>query len=142
MTLITDNMAGHFISRGHVDLVLVGADRIAANGDVANKIGTYPLAVLAHAHDVPFYVVAPTSTIDLSVARGEDIPIEERPPDEVLRLAGVDVAPHGVHAAHPAFDVTPARLVTAIVTERGVLRPPYARSLAEAVQATMGAGAR
>ena len=139
MTLITDNMAGHFMSRGQVDLVLVGADRIAANGDVANKIGTYSLAVLAREHNVPFYVVAPTSTIDLSLASGAEIPIEERPPDEVLRVAGVPTAPEGVPAAHPAFDITPARLVTAIVTERGVLRPPYEQTLAEAVRV---AGAR
>jgi methylthioribose-1-phosphate isomerase len=136
MTLITDNMAGHFMSRGRVDLVLVGADRIAANGDVANKIGTYSLAVLAHEHSIPFYVVAPTSTIDLSLANGADIPIEERSPEEVLQVAGVPTAPEGVQAAHPAFDVTPARLVTAIVTERGILRPPYEDSLEEAVHAT------
>jgi methylthioribose-1-phosphate isomerase len=141
MTLITDNMAGHFMSRGHVDLVLVGADRIAANGDVANKIGTYSLAVLAREHAVPFYVVAPTSTIDLSLASGAEIPIEERAPDEVLHVAGVATAPEGVHAAHPAFDVTPARLVTAMVTERGVLRPPYEESLARALQPT-AVGAR
>jgi methylthioribose-1-phosphate isomerase len=145
MTLITDNMAGHFMSRGQVDLVLVGADRIAANGDVANKIGTYSLAVLAREHDVPFYVVAPTSTVDLSLASGAEIPIEERAPDEVLQVAGVAMAPPGVHAAHPAFDVTPARLVTAIVTERGILRPPYEGSLADAVSAARvqtGVGAR
>jgi methylthioribose-1-phosphate isomerase len=136
MTLITDNMAGHFMSRGRVDLVLVGADRIAANGDVANKIGTYSLAVLAHEHGLPFYVVAPTSTIDLSLASGADIPIEERSPDEVLSVGGVRTAPEGVEAAHPAFDVTPARLVTAIVTEGGVLRPPYEETLAQAVQGT------
>ena len=129
MTLITDNMAGHFMSRGQVDLVLVGADRIAANGDVANKIGTYSLAVLAREHDVPFYIVAPTSTIDLSLASGAEIPIEERTATEVLELGGVRIAPDGIEAAHPAFDITPARLVTAIVTERGVLRPPYGESL-------------
>jgi methylthioribose-1-phosphate isomerase len=134
MTLITDNMAGHFMSRGRVDLVLVGADRVAANGDVANKIGTYSLAVLAHEHAIPFYVVAPTSTIDLSLASGADIPIEERSPEEVLQVAGVPTAPEGVQAAHPAFDVTPARLVTAIVTERGILRPPYEDSLEQAVR--------
>jgi methylthioribose-1-phosphate isomerase len=136
MTLITDSMAGHFMSRGRVDLVLVGADRIAANGDVANKIGTYSLAVLAHEHAIPFYVVAPTSTVDLSLASGAEIPIEERAPDEVLTVAGIPTAPEGVHAAHPAFDVTPARLITAIVTERGVLRPPYAASLNQAVRGT------
>jgi methylthioribose-1-phosphate isomerase len=136
LTLITDSMAGHFMSRGKVDLVVVGADRIAANGDVANKIGTYSLAVLAHENGIPFYVAAPISTIDLSLAGGAEIPIEERSAREVTEVAGVPIAPPGVHAAHPAFDITPARLVTAIVTERGVLRPPYSRSLAEAVRAT------
>jgi methylthioribose-1-phosphate isomerase len=134
MTLITDNMAGHFMGRGQVDLVIVGADRIAANGDVANKIGTYSLAVLAHAHGIPFYVVAPLSTVDLSLDSGAGIPIEERSPREVTDVAGVHVAPAGVHAAHPAFDVTPARLVTAIVTDRGVLRTPYPEALARAVR--------
>ncbi len=143
MTLITDNMAGHFISRGRVDLVVVGADRIAANGDTANKIGTYTLAVLAHEHDIPFYVVAPTSTVDLSLARGADIPIEERSTREVVEIGGHRIAPEGVTAAHPAFDVTPARLITAIVTEQGVLRAPYESALADAVrsasQATVAA---
>jgi methylthioribose-1-phosphate isomerase len=134
MTLITDNMAGHFMSRGKVDLVIVGADRIAANGDVANKIGTYSLAVLAHEHAIPFYVAAPTSTIDLSLKNGAEIPIEERSSGEVTELCGARIAPEGVNAAHPAFDVTPARLVTAIVTERGVLRPPYGQSLAAALR--------
>jgi methylthioribose-1-phosphate isomerase len=134
MTLITDNMAGHFMSRGKVDLVVVGADRIAANGDVANKIGTYSLAVLARENGIPFYVAAPISTIDLSLASGAEIPIEERSPREVTELAGTPIAPEGVDAAHPAFDVTPARLVTAIITERGVLRPPYAESLAAAAR--------
>jgi methylthioribose-1-phosphate isomerase len=133
MTLITDNMAGHFMSRGNVDLVLVGADRIAANGDVANKIGTYSLAVLARENGIPFYVAAPLSTVDLSIASGMDIPIEERSSQEVTQLAGAPIAPEGVHAAHPAFDVTPARYVTAIVTECGVLRPPYAETLAAAM---------
>jgi methylthioribose-1-phosphate isomerase len=108
-----------------VDIVIVGADRIAANGDVANKIGTYPLAVLAREHGVPFIVAAPTSTIDLATPAGAAIPVEERPEDEVVRIAGERIAPEGVGAANRAFDVTPARLVTAIVTERGVLRPPY-----------------
>jgi methylthioribose-1-phosphate isomerase len=130
MTLITDNMAGHFMSQGMVDLVFVGADRIAANGDVANKIGTYTLAVLAREHGIPFYVAAPTSTIDLTLARGADIPIEERPSSEVTEIAGVRIAPEGVVAANPAFDITPARLVTAIVTDRGIARPPYEESLA------------
>jgi methylthioribose-1-phosphate isomerase len=134
MTLITDSMAGHFMSRGKVDLVVVGADRIAANGDVANKIGTYSLAVLARENGVPFYVAAPTSTIDLSLATGSDIPIEERSATEVVNISGAVIAPEGVAAAHPAFDVTPARLITAIVTEQGVLRPPYAEALAQAVR--------
>jgi methylthioribose-1-phosphate isomerase len=136
MTLITDSMAGHFMSRGKVDLVVVGADRIAANGDVANKIGTYSLAVLAKEHGIPFYVAAPTSTIDVSIASGAEIPIEERSSREVVEVSGTPIAPKGVEAAHPAFDVTPARLITAIVTERGVLRPPYGPALAAAVGQT------
>jgi methylthioribose-1-phosphate isomerase len=140
LTLIADNMAGYFMARGEVDLVVVGADRIAANGDVANKIGTYSLAVLCAAHDIPFYVAAPTSTIDLSLASGAEIPIEQRAADEVTRLAGVRIAPEGVHAAHPAFDVTPARYVAAIVTEVGVHRAPYERSLRAAVEAAERAG--
>ncbi len=136
MTLITDNMAGAFMQRGAVDLIVVGADRIAANGDVANKIGTYSLAVLAQAHGIPLYVAAPTSTIDLTLASGADIPIEQRSPDEVVTLAGQRIAPHGTVAAHPAFDVTPARLVSAIVTEQGVLRPPYEPALRVAVAAS------
>jgi len=134
LTLITDSMAGHFMSRGKVDLVVVGADRIAANGDVANKIGTYSLAVLARENGIPFYVAAPLSTIDLSIASGSDIPIEERSSREVTEIGGTPIAPQGVHAAHPAFDVTPARLVTAIITEQGVLRPPYVETLANAVR--------
>jgi len=134
-TLIADNMAGYFMARGEVDLVIVGADRIAANGDVANKIGTYTLAVLGKELGIPFYVVAPTSTIDLSIASGADIEIEQRDPDEVTRLGGVQIAPAGVRAAHPAFDVTPARFVTAIVTEQGVHRPPYDAALRTAVHA-------
>jgi methylthioribose-1-phosphate isomerase len=129
VTLITDNMAAYLMARGMVDLVVVGADRIAANGDVANKIGTYGLAVLAKEHGLPFYVAAPLSTIDLSLVSGKDIPIEEREPEEVTHLAGVPVAPAGVKVWNPAFDVTPARLVTAIITDRGVARPPYAESL-------------
>jgi methylthioribose-1-phosphate isomerase len=139
MTLITDSMAGHFMNRGKVDLVVVGADRIAANGDVANKIGTYSLAVLARENDVPFYVAAPISTIDLSLTSGAEIPIEERSSREVTELAGTAIAPEGVQAAHPAFDVTPARLVTAIITERGVLRAPYSETLAAAVRGTKAA---
>jgi methylthioribose-1-phosphate isomerase len=133
MTLITDNMAGHFMSRGKVDLVVVGADRIAANGDVANKIGTYSLAVLARENGIPFYVAAPTSTIDLTLASGAEIPIEERSSREVTEVLGSPIAPPGVTAAHPAFDVTPARLVTAIITEGGVVRAPYTEGLARVV---------
>ena len=134
-TVVPDAMAGSLMAAGEVDLVVVGADRIAANGDVANKIGTYPLAVLARHHDVPFLVAAPTSTIDLATPTGADIPIEHRPATEVLELGGARVVPRGVAAANRAFDVTPARLVTAIVTEQGVLRPPYRRSLRAAVSA-------
>ena len=130
VTVITDGMAGHLMQQGEVDIVLVGADRIAANGDVANKVGTYPLAVLAREHGIPFYVAAPLSTLDLATPDGDAIPIEERSPDEVLRWAGPRLAPEGASARHPAFDVTPARLVTAIVTERGIARSPYAESLA------------
>jgi methylthioribose-1-phosphate isomerase len=132
-TVITDNMAGWLMAQGEVDLCIVGADRIAACGDVANKIGTYSLAVLAHAHDIPFYVAAPTSTIDLSIDSGSEIPIEERDPGEVLAFGGVRVAPDGATARHPAFDVTPARFVSAIVTEHGVHRAPYETTLAAAV---------
>jgi methylthioribose-1-phosphate isomerase len=134
-TLITDNMAGHFMQRGEVDCVIVGADRIVANGDVANKIGTYSLAVLARAHSIPFYVAAPTSTIDLSTANGDGIPIEERDPTEVTSLAGHSLAPDGVRAAHPAFDVTPHDLVTAIITENGVVEPPFETNLRRVVRA-------
>ncbi|MCL6448425.1 MAG: S-methyl-5-thioribose-1-phosphate isomerase [Armatimonadetes bacterium] len=130
VTLITDNMAASLMARGGVDLVMVGADRIAANGDVANKIGTYGLAVLAKEHGLPFYVAAPLSTVDFSLAEGKDIPIEERDPAEVTHLAGQPVAAPGVRVWNPAFDVTPAGLVTAIITERGVARPPYRESLA------------
>ena len=129
VTVIADVMAGSLMATGDVDLVVVGADRIAANGDVANKIGTYPLAVLAREHDVPFVVAAPTSTIDLATPTGAAISIEERPEDEVVRIGTERIAPDGVAAANRAFDVTPARFVTAIVTERGVLRPPYEDAL-------------
>ena len=129
-TLIVDSAAGALMRRGEVDLVLVGADRIAANGDTANKIGTYALALLAREHGLPCYVAAPTSSIDLSLPTGDDIPIEERSPDEVTVIAGRRVAPEGVGVANPAFDVTPHRLIDAIVTERGVARPPYETSLA------------
>lgn len=127
--LITDNMAGYFMKKGEIDLVIVGADRIAANGDVANKIGTYSLSVLARAHGIPFYVAAPFSTFDLSIGSGDAIPIEERSAEEVIRCNGVPVAPEGTVARNPAFDVTPAGNITAIITESGILRPPYIESI-------------
>lgn len=130
VTLITDNMAGHFMKQGRVDCVVVGSDRIAANGDVANKIGTYTVAVLAERHDIPFYVAAPTSTVDLEAASGDDIPIEERSSAEVVSINGVRIVPEGVLAAYPAFDVTPNELVAAIITEEGVARAPYTENLA------------
>ena len=125
VTLITDNMSGHFFQQGAFDAVIVGADRIAANGDAANKIGTYTVAVLANAHKVPFYVAAPVSTIDFACPTGAGIPIEERSASEVVDIFGSRVAPEGINVRHPAFDVTPARLITAIITERGVLKPPF-----------------
>ena len=125
VTLITDSMAGFFLHRGEVSAVIVGADRIAANGDVANKIGTYTLSVLAAEHGVPFYVAAPTTTVDMKLASGDEIPIEERGPEEVTHIKGVAVAPEGVKVANPAFDVTPHMYVTALITERGVLREPF-----------------
>jgi len=128
-TLVTDNMVGYLVQRWAIDAVVVGTDRTAANGDVANKIGTYTLAVLAARHHVPFSVAAPTSSIDLAAASGADIPIEERSPDEVTQLGGASIAPRGIRVFNPAFDVTPARLVTAIITERGIAYPPYRRSL-------------
>ncbi|TRZ95078.1 MAG: S-methyl-5-thioribose-1-phosphate isomerase [Dehalococcoidia bacterium] len=124
-TLVTDSMAGYFINQGKVDCVIVGADRIAANGDVANKIGTYTLAVLAAENGIPFYVAAPTSTIDLSLNSGAEIPIEERNPEEVTSIGGVILAPQGIKAANPAFDVTPHRYITAIITEKGIVKEPY-----------------
>ena len=129
LTLITDNMAAHFMRRAGIQAVFVGADRIAANGDVANKIGTYGVAVLAHAHGIPLYVVAPRSTIDLAIASGDGIPIEERAPSEVTSVRGTPIAPEGVQVANPAFDVTPARYVAAIITEAGVAHSPYDVSL-------------
>ena len=129
VTLITDSMAGHFLSKGEVDCVIVGADRIAANGDVANKIGTYSISVLANENEVPFYVAAPISTVDLSMPSGEGIPIEERSEEEVVRFAGQRVAAEGVSVANPAFDVTPHRYVSAIITERGIAEEPYSESL-------------
>ncbi len=133
LTLITDNMVGHFLKTGGVGAVVVGADRIAANGDTANKIGTYQIAVLAREHSVPFYVAAPTSTVDLGIASGDQIPIEQRPAEEVTHIGGVRIAPD-VAVANPAFDVTPARLIAAIITERGVARPPYTESRARLMQ--------
>jgi methylthioribose-1-phosphate isomerase len=135
-TLITDNMAGHFLKSGRIGCVVVGADRIAANGDVANKIGTYTVAVLARENGVPFYVAAPVSTLDLSLPSGDRIPIEQRPAAEVTHVFGVAVAPEGVRVENPAFDVTPHRYVTAIVTERGVARPPYTESLRQLAAGT------
>lgn len=128
-TLITDSMAGHFLHSGRIGCVVVGADRIAANGDVANKIGTYSLAVLAKENQVPFYVAAPLSTLDVSLACGDRIPIEQRSPLEVTHVHGVAIAPEGTRVENPAFDVTPNRYVTAIITERGVARPPFSDSL-------------
>jgi len=129
LTLITDNMVGYFLKTGKIGAVVVGADRIAANGDTANKIGTYQIAVLARENGVPFYVAAPISTLDLAIPSGESIPIEERPAHEVTHIRGIQIAPD-VEAANPAFDVTPARLITAIITERGVASAPYRDSLA------------
>ncbi len=129
LTLITDSMVGHFMQRGAIAAVFVGADRIAANGDVANKIGTYGVAVLAYVHHIPLYVVAPCSTIDLALPAGEQIPIEERDPEEVTSVRGMAIAPVGVHAANPAFDVTPHAYVSAIITEHGIVRAPYEMNL-------------
>jgi methylthioribose-1-phosphate isomerase len=128
-TLITDNMAGHFLKSGRIGCVVVGADRIAANGDVANKIGTYSVAVLAKENNIPFYVAAPISTLDLSLPSGDDIPIEERSPKEVTHFQGVHIAPEGIQVANPAFDVTPNRYISAIITERGVAGAPYGEAL-------------
>jgi methylthioribose-1-phosphate isomerase len=130
-TVITDNMAGAMMRLGNVDLVVVGADRIAANGDVANKVGTYGVAILAKEHGIPFYVAAPLSTIDLATPDGSGIPIEERPEREVTHVGASRITPEGVHIRNPAFDVTPAKYVSAIITERGIARPPFAESLAQ-----------
>jgi methylthioribose-1-phosphate isomerase len=130
VTVIADSMAGLVLARGGADCVIVGTDRVAANGDVANKIGTYPLAVLARRHDIPFYVAAPLSSIDFSCPTGDYIPIEERASDELVVIDGQRVAPAGVKARNFAFDVTPADLITAIITERGIIRPPLVRGLA------------
>lgn len=131
VTLITDNMAGHLMACGDIDAVIVGTDRVAANGDVANKIGTYMVAVLAHRHRIPFYVACPLSTIDMTIASGRDIPIEERHPDEVRGFRDLHWAAEGVAIRNPAFDVTPAELVTALITEKGVLRSPSRETLTQ-----------
>jgi methylthioribose-1-phosphate isomerase len=138
VTVITDSMAGHIMRMGEIDCVIVGADRIAANGDVANKIGTYSVAVLAKENQIPFYVAAPVSTIDLAIPDGSHIPIEERDPDEIRRIQGVAVTPEEVVVANPAFDVTPHRYVSAIITERGVARPPYVETLREVAELKSG----
>jgi len=127
--LITDNMAGHFMKAGKIDCAITGADRITANGDTANKIGTYTVAVLAKENNIPFYIAAPVSTIDPSLKTGEEIPIEERKPEEVTHLHGVRTAPEGVGALNPAFDVTPHRYITAIITDRGIIKPPYDKGI-------------
>ena len=129
VTLITDSMAGHFMKQGDIRAVIVGADRIAANGDTANKIGTYSVAVLAHENGIPFYVAAPLSTVDLTLPSGDQIPIEERSSAEVTQIGGVAMAPAGVPARHPAFDVTPHRYITAIITEKGIAREPFKENL-------------
>jgi len=131
LTVITDNMVGHFLKTGKVGAIVTGADRIAANGDTANKIGTYQMAVLAKENNVPFYIAAPISTFDLAIPSGEQIPIEERTAAEVTHIQGVRIVPAGVGAAHPAFDVTPHRYIAAIFTERGVAKAPYTESLAK-----------
>ena len=125
VTLITDSMAGYFMNQGKIDCVIVGADRIAANGDVANKIGTYTLAVLANENNIPFYIAAPTSTVDLSLRSGAEIPIEQRDPAEITHIQGIHIAPEGTNAANPAFDVTPHNYICAIITDKGVIREPY-----------------
>ena len=129
VTLITDNMAGWMMKQGLIHACIVGADRIAANGDVANKVGTYSVAVLARAHNIPFYVAAPSSTFDPGMSSGDGIIIEERPDKEVITIAGTRIAPAGIKVRNPAFDVTPARYVTAIITEKGILFPPYTKSI-------------
>lgn len=129
MKLVTDSMAGHLMFTGKVDMVIVGTDRVAANGDMANKIGTYSLAVLARHHNIPFYVATPASTIDLQIARGEDIPIEERDPREITTIGSSDIAPAKVEVYNPAFDITPASFITAYITEKGIIRPEYPENL-------------
>jgi methylthioribose-1-phosphate isomerase len=139
-TLIADTMAGYLMRRGEIDCVIVGADRIAANGDVANKIGTYQVAVLAKENGLPFYVAAPLSTVDLATPNGDVIVIEERSPDEVTNFGGTRIAPAGISVRNPAFDVTPARYVSAVITERGVARAPYGESLAALAHGAQAAG--
>ncbi|HEX7330886.1 MAG TPA: S-methyl-5-thioribose-1-phosphate isomerase [Pyrinomonadaceae bacterium] len=139
VTVITDNMAGHVMKSGKVDAVVVGADRIAANGDTANKIGTYMVAVLAREHGVPFYVAAPLTTLDLSLASGEEIPIEERDAMEVTHIRDHQLAPEGINVHNPAFDVTPHQLITAIITDKGVARPPFVKSLQKLFEPQMNA---
>jgi methylthioribose-1-phosphate isomerase len=138
-TVITESMAGPLMRAGEIDIVVVGADRIAANGDTANKIGTYTVAVLAHEHKIPFYVAAPLSTIDLNTPEGDQIPIEERDEREVSHLGSSRLTPIGAQIRNPAFDVTPFRYITGIVTERGILRPPYSESLKQAFAELAGA---
>jgi methylthioribose-1-phosphate isomerase len=128
-TLVTDNMAGFLMQQGKIDKIIVGADRVAANGDTANKIGTYSLAVLAYAHRIPFYVAAPLSTMDVSLKTGAAIPIEERKNEEVTHFKGVRTAPVGTKVYNPAFDLTPAKYITAIITERGIITKPYRASI-------------
>ena len=135
-TLICDNMAASLMGKAKIDIIFAGADRIASNGDTANKIGTYMLAVLAHHHKVPFYIVAPRSTFDLKIKSGKQIPIEERHPDEVTHVAGVSTAPKGIKVYNPAFDVTPAKLITGIVTEYGIIRPPYLKNITRVVSSS------
>jgi len=132
-TLITDSMAGYFMSKGEVDCVIVGADRIALNGDTANKIGTYSLAVLAKEHKIPFYVAAPLTTVDPSLNSGDEIPIELRSPDEVTHIQGISIAPEGVEALNPAFDVTPHPYITAIITEGGIIREPFEEGIKDLI---------
>jgi methylthioribose-1-phosphate isomerase len=129
VTLITDSMAGYFMKKGKVDCVITGADRIAANGDTANKIGTYTLAVLAKENNIPFYIAAPISTIDTSIKTGEKIPIEERKAEEVTHFQGISITPEGISAANPAFDVTPHKYITAIITDKGIIREPYTEGI-------------
>ncbi len=132
MTLIADNAAGYFIQNGQVDIIFVGADRVVANGDVVNKIGTYTVAVVARENGVPFYAVVPTSTVDLRLASGDEVPIEERAAEEVTHVSGQPIGPEGVNVANPAFDVTPHRYVTGIITERGIVYPPFGKGLRSA----------